>query len=55
MDSKLKLAVRIAIVVMCVIVAFCMASAVGNIIAGKVIQMTPYETTAIDTSGNSPQ
>ena len=43
MDAKIKLIVRIVIAALLLIIALVGAKGVGNIIAGKVIAITPYE------------
>lgn len=47
MDSKIRLAVRIGIAALLLIVAFAGASSVGNIISEKVVSVTPYEVSNV--------
>ena len=49
MDSKIRIAVRIVIATLLILVAMFLARGVGNIVSRKVVSMTPYDVKILDS------
>ncbi|MBQ9242566.1 MAG: PDZ domain-containing protein [Proteobacteria bacterium] len=48
MDSKIRIAVRVVIAALLILVAVCLARGIGNIVSKKVVSLTPYDVKVLD-------